>query len=248
MGGMDTTKKLAPLLVASAVVALMAALVAAPATATRTVKVTSSISISSRNLKFSGKVTAPGYEPCVQQRKVILYKVVSGGPDQAVGETRTSLKGNWTITPQGSAGISLARFYAKVGKVSEGTTGTIYVCKAARSKTVGANPARARGPEPGEEVTVKTTTTINPYGSGGKVSAANAACREGRTVVIKQQGKGKIGSAKTNAKGAWSAEPAYKGSPPLKVWAEVKPITQATAGPIYKCLAATSRTVTINGG
>jgi hypothetical protein len=246
---MKTTKKLAPLFVASGLVALLAAFVAAPATATRTVKVTSSISISSKNLKFSGKVTAPGYEPCVQQRKVLLYKVVSGGPDQAVGETRTSLKGNWTIEPQGSAGISLARFYAKVGKVSEGTAGTIYVCKAARSKTVGANPARvSSGPEPGEEVTVKTTTTINPYGSGGKVSAAYAACREDRTVVIKQQGKGKIGSAKTNAKGAWSAEPAYKGSPPLKVWAEVKPITQATAGPIYKCLAATSRTVTINGG
>jgi len=28
----------------------------------------------------------------------------------------------------------------------------------------------------------------------------------------------------------------------------VKPITQATAGPIYKCLAAVSKTVTINGG
>lgn len=139
---MNATKKLAPLLVASAVVALMAALVAGPATATRTVKVTSSISIDSANLKFSGKVTAPGYEPCVQQRKVILYKVVSGGPDQAVGETSTSLKGNWTITPQGSAGISLAHFYAKVRKVSEGTAGTIYVCKAARSKTVGANANR----------------------------------------------------------------------------------------------------------
>lgn len=244
---MKASKKLAPLLVASGVVALMAALVAAPATATRTVKVTSSISISSKNLKFSGKVTAPGYEPCIQQRKVILYKVVSGGPDQAVGETRTSLKGNWTITPQGSAGISLARFYAKVRSVSEGTAGTIYVCKAARTRTVGANPARAAA-EPGEEVKVKTTTTINPYGSGGKISAANSNCLEGRTVVIKQKGKGKIGSAKTNAKGAWKAEPAYKGSPPLEVWAEVKPITQATAGPIYKCLAATSRTVTINGG
>ena len=35
---------------------------------------------------------------------------------------------------------------------------------------------------------------------------------------------------------------------PAKVFAEVKPITQATAGPIYKCLAATSRTVEIAGG
>ena len=135
---MNTTKKLAPLIVASAVVALMAALVA-PAGATRTIKAPSQISIKSKDLKFTGKVTAPGYEPCTQQRKVILYKVVKGGPDQAVGETRTSLKGTYSIVPQGSAGISLARFYAKVGKVSEGTAGTIYVCQAARSKTVGAN-------------------------------------------------------------------------------------------------------------
>jgi hypothetical protein len=101
---------------------------------------------------------------------------------------------------------------------------------------------------PGEVVKVKTTTSINPYGNGGKISAANSNCLEGRTVVVKQQGYGKIGSAKTNDKGAWKSEPTYKGSPPLKVWAEVKPITQATAGPIYKCLAAVSKTVTINGG
>jgi hypothetical protein len=136
---MNTTKKLAPLIVASAVVALMAALVA-PAGATRTIKIPSHISIASKSLKFSGKVTAGKYEPCTQQRKVVLYKVVSGGPDQAVGETSTSLKGNWSITPQGSAGISLARFYAKVRKVSEGTAGTIYVCKAARSKTIKPTP------------------------------------------------------------------------------------------------------------
>ena len=133
---MNTSKKLAALVTATAVAALAVALVAAPATATRTIKVPSQISIISKSLKFSGKVTAGKYEPCVQQRKVILYKVVTGGPDQAVGETSTSLKGNWTITPQGSAGISLARFYAKVRKVSEGTAGTIYVCQAARSKTI----------------------------------------------------------------------------------------------------------------
>lgn len=135
---MNLTKKLAPLILASAAVALMAALVAGPATATRTIQVPSQISIKSKDLKFTGKVTAGKYEPCAQQRKVILYKVVKGGPDQAVGETRTSLKGNYSIIPQGSAGISLARFYAKARKVSEGTAGTIYVCKAARSKTVGA--------------------------------------------------------------------------------------------------------------
>jgi hypothetical protein len=136
---MKATKQFAPLIAASAVVALIAALGAGSATATRTIKVPSQISIKSNDLKFTGKVTAGKYEPCTQQRKVILYKVVSGGPDQAVGETRTSLKGTYSIEPQGSAGISLARFYTKARKLSEGTAGTIYVCKAARSKTVGAN-------------------------------------------------------------------------------------------------------------
>ena len=35
---------------------------------------------------------------------------------------------------------------------------------------------------------------------------------------------------------------------PAKVFAEVKPSTQATAGPIYKCLGAVSKTVEIAGG
>jgi len=102
--------------------------------------------------------------------------------------------------------------------------------------------------EPGETVTLKSTLSINPYGNGGKVTASNANCVEGRTVVVKQQGKGKIGSATTNVNGGWHAEPKYKGGLPFKVYAEVKPVTQGTAGTIYKCLGATSRTVTINGG
>jgi hypothetical protein len=134
---MKASKKLGALLVVTAVAALAVALVAAPASATRTIKVPSQISIASKSLKFSGKVTVPKtYEPCAGQRKVTLYKVVSGGPAQPVGQATTNSKGNWTITPQGSAGISLARFYAKVKFLSQGTAGTIYVCQAARSKTI----------------------------------------------------------------------------------------------------------------
>ena len=48
----------------------------------------------------------------------------------------TNAKGKWAITPQGSAGISLSRFYAKVKKSSQGTAGTIYVCNGAKSATV----------------------------------------------------------------------------------------------------------------
>lgn len=129
------------ILIVTALAALAVGVVAGTAAATRTIHVPSKITIESHSLHFSGEVsTAAVYEPCEQQRKVVLYKVVSGGPDQAVGETSTSLKGKWRITPQGSAGISLASFYAKVRKISEGTAGTIYVCDAGKSKVIKPNP------------------------------------------------------------------------------------------------------------
>jgi hypothetical protein len=133
---MNASRKLAALGAALVIGALAVAIVAAPATATRTVRIPSKISIAkSKSFKFSGKVSAAN-EACEGQRKVVLYKVVSGGPDQAVGRTTTSGKGAWSITPQGWAGISLTSFYAKVKAESQGTAGTIYVCKAARSRTV----------------------------------------------------------------------------------------------------------------
>jgi hypothetical protein len=109
-------------------------------------------------------------------------------------------------------------------------------------------PVIATAGEPGQTVELKSTITINPYGNAGKVSSSNANCIEQRQVVIKEKGFGKIGSAKTNASGGWKAEPDYKGNVPLKVWAEVKPVTQGTAGTIYKCLGASSKIRTINGG
>jgi len=102
--------------------------------------------------------------------------------------------------------------------------------------------------EPGETVTLKSTITVNPVASAGKVVSSNANCVEDRQVVVKEKGFGKIGAATTNAKGGWQTEPKYKGNVPLKVYAEVKPVTQGTAGTIYKCLGATSKTITINGG
>jgi hypothetical protein len=109
-------------------------------------------------------------------------------------------------------------------------------------------PVVALADHPGQTVELKSTITINPYGSAGKVSASNANCVESRQVVVKEKGYGKIGSTTTSSTGSWKAEPKYKGNVPLKVWAEVKPVTQGTAGTIYKCLGATSMVRTINGG
>jgi hypothetical protein len=111
------------------------------AAATITIKVPSGVTIKSEGLHFSGKVTtAPNGKPCRDQRKVVLFKVVSGGPDQALGKDTTGINGAWSITPQGSAGITLAHFYAKAKKRSDGAAGTIHICQAAKSKTIKVNP------------------------------------------------------------------------------------------------------------
>ncbi len=114
---------------------------AVTATATKTIKVPSHVSIKSNGLHFTGKVsTAANAQPCRDQRKVVLLKVISGGPDQAVGHDTTSANGAWSITPQGSAGITLAHFYAKAKQRSDGAAGTIHVCLAAKSKVIGVTP------------------------------------------------------------------------------------------------------------
>jgi carbon monoxide dehydrogenase subunit G len=109
-------------------------------------------------------------------------------------------------------------------------------------------PVVASADHPGQTVELKSTITINPFGSAGKVSSSNANCVEDRQVIVKEKGYGKIGSTTTSSTGSWKAEPKYKGNVPLKVWAEVKPVTQGTAGTIYKCLGASSKIRTINGG
>lgn len=107
------------------------------------------------------------------------------------------------------------------------------------------------GSGPGEVVKVKTTSKLFKVGYRGKVVAANANCVEDRKIVLKQKGRGVISRATSNAKGNWTAdldELNRKIKIPAEVYAVVKPSTQATAGPIYKCLQATSRTVEIAGG
>lgn len=104
---------------------------------------------------------------------------------------------------------------------------------------------------PGETVTLKTTISISPYGYLGKVKSPNANCVEERKVVLKQKGHGLLGKATTTSTGKWEIPPEelhFKGPLPYKLYAEVKPITQGTAGTIYKCLGAKSRTIEIAGG
>jgi hypothetical protein len=105
------------------------------ADATRTVTIASHITIKSKGLTFSGSVTSSN-AACKSGRKVLLYRKQS----LVLGSTTTNSSGRWKITVSGSAGITLGHFSAKAKKRSEGTAGTIYICNAARSKTVPYRP------------------------------------------------------------------------------------------------------------
>jgi hypothetical protein len=103
----------------------------------------------------------------------------------------------------------------------------------------------------GQVVSIKSTLQISPYAYKGTVKATNPNCVEERKVVLKQKGYGKLGAATSGEGGKWEVNPEdlkFKGPLPYKLYAEVKPLSQGTAGTIYKCLGATSKTITINGG
>lgn len=111
---------------------------------------------------------------------------------------------------------------------------------------VAALPAAAMKP-----ISVPTTLQVSTYGYFGKVKSPNSNCIGERKVVLKQKGHGVLGRDTSDEEGRWKVDPEdlhFKGKLPFKIYAEVKPITQATAGPIYRCGSAGSRTITINGG
>jgi hypothetical protein len=102
------------------------------AEATRTVKLASHISIKSNGLKFSGKVTSSN-AACDGGRKVTLFRKAG---HLKLGTATTNAAGKWKITVSGFAGVSLGHFSATVKRRSEGTAGTIYICKGATSPTI----------------------------------------------------------------------------------------------------------------
>jgi hypothetical protein len=117
-------------------VALFVLALTTAAGATRTVRIPSKVSIANHHgLDFAGRVKAPNHA-CVEQRKVVLFRVIENGPDQALGRDVTDSQGSWSVEVSGFAGISLSHFYARVSRRSEGTAGTIYVCQGDRSRTI----------------------------------------------------------------------------------------------------------------
>jgi len=121
--------KVVALLVVTLALGLIFGLTAAQAT--RTVRIASHISIKGKELTFSGRVTSRN-AACERGRKVTLHRTNGN----VLGSTTTNSTGRWKITASGSAGISLGHFFATVKRRAEGTAGTIFVCKAARSATI----------------------------------------------------------------------------------------------------------------
>ena len=110
-------------------------------------------------------------------------------------------------------------------------------------------PVVASADHPGQTVELKSTITINPYGSAGKVIRGERELRRGAArSSSRRRASARSAPRPPSSTGSWKAEPKYKGNVPFKVYAEVKPVTQGTAGTIYKCLGATSKIRTINGG
>ncbi|MDQ6774796.1 MAG: hypothetical protein M3071_00945 [Actinomycetota bacterium] len=105
------------------------------ALATRTVRIASHVTIKSTGLTFTGRVTASN-AACDGHRRVKLYRQTN---PLLLGAANTDASGHWRITVASFAGISLAHFYVKVTQRSEGTAGTIFVCKAATSPTIAFN-------------------------------------------------------------------------------------------------------------
>lgn len=122
-----------PLRIAPLALALLAvvALTALPASATRIVRISSSVTISERAPAFHGRVKSPN-SACEESRKVKLYRLA---PGRAVllGTTHTNRRGKWVIHTEL---LGSAAYYARVLKRREGTAGTIYVCRGDRSRTV----------------------------------------------------------------------------------------------------------------
>ena len=117
---------------ALACVALGAATIAAvPALATQTVKINSKVTISSKAPAFHGKVKSSN-QACEIHRKVKLFKQRPGA-DKLLGKDKTNHNGRWVIKVQP---LKSGAYYARVTRRSEGTAGTIFVCRGDRSKTI----------------------------------------------------------------------------------------------------------------
>jgi len=78
----------------------------------------------------------------------------------------------------------------------------------------------------------------------GRVRSSNAACRSARKVTLYRKQSQVLGSATTNSAGSWKITASGSAGITLgRFYARVKKRSEGTAGTIYVCGAATSKTI-----
>ena len=102
------------------------------ALATNTVKIDSKVKIRDRAPAFHGKVTADN-NACAEQRRVKLFKKRRSGQRKLLGSTQSDDQGKWAVLVDP---LKSGAYFAVARKRREGTAGTIFVCKRAKSRTV----------------------------------------------------------------------------------------------------------------
>ena len=108
------------------------AVVSIPSLATQVVRHPSRVTISEKAPAFHGRVKSNAH-PCVQQRKVKLFRAKSHGPDTLLGRDHTNNHGRWQVDVNP---LKSGAYYAKVSRRSDGTAGTIHICVKDRSRIV----------------------------------------------------------------------------------------------------------------
>ena len=108
------------------------AVVSIPSLATQVVRHPSRVTISEKAPAFHGRVKSNAH-PCVEQRKVKLFRAKSHGPDTLLGRDHTNNHGRWQVDVNP---LKSGAYYAKVSRRSDGTAGTIHICVKDRSRIV----------------------------------------------------------------------------------------------------------------
>ncbi len=79
---------------------------------------------------FHGRVKAEN-AACVGQRTVKLFERKRGGTNRLLGKTTSRNSGRWRVIVDP---LASGAYFARAGRVVQGTAGTIFVCKPDRSQ------------------------------------------------------------------------------------------------------------------
>jgi len=137
-----------------------------------------------------------------------------------------------------------AKLYAVVPQDYQGTAGPIYNCLRSASRTVSIPTSAA---EPGQTIRVNSNLWIANVAYQGRIRAGDDNCVSEREVLIRSDGR-TVARTRTDADGFWRVDPSALYTSvelPAELHAVAGQVYQGTAGPIYQCNKAVSRTVTI---